>query len=64
MLPSTGLFKGIVCPYYDSTGNNFKTQSNGEASLNCKRPFCHFKHIRKGKFVLFLTNFKNNAMWL
>ncbi|CAD7091919.1 unnamed protein product [Hermetia illucens] len=33
MLPSTGLFKAITCPYYESDG--------------CTRPYCHFKHARK-----------------
>ncbi|XP_022211921.2 RNA exonuclease 1 homolog [Drosophila obscura] len=37
MLPSTGLFKGFPCPYYDS-------EIDGVA---CKRPFCHFKHAKK-----------------
>ncbi|KAM8703365.1 hypothetical protein ACLKA7_008052 [Drosophila subpalustris] len=46
MLPSTGLFKDIVCPYYDSIGSG-KKESSGEASFTCKRPFCHFKHLRK-----------------
>ncbi|XP_064555291.1 RNA exonuclease 1 homolog [Drosophila montana] len=46
MLPSTGLFKSFACPYYSSTVSGNK-DSNGEASFNCKRPFCHFKHIRK-----------------
>ncbi|EDX14684.1 GD21350 [Drosophila simulans] len=36
MLPSTGLFKGFVCPYFD-----------GQDAASCKRPFCHFKHARK-----------------
>ncbi|XP_017052786.2 RNA exonuclease 1 homolog isoform X1 [Drosophila ficusphila] len=36
MLPSTGLFKGFLCPYFDS---------NDESA--CRRPFCHFKHARK-----------------
>jgi hypothetical protein len=35
MLPSTGLFRNIPCPYFEE----------GE----CTRPFCHFKHNpRKG----------------
>ncbi|XP_055696931.1 RNA exonuclease 1 homolog isoform X2 [Phlebotomus papatasi] len=33
MLPSTGLFKSINCPFF--------------ASDSCSRPFCHFKHSRK-----------------
>ncbi|KAK0162199.1 hypothetical protein PV327_008553 [Microctonus hyperodae] len=33
MLPSTGYFKTIVCPFYE----------NG----SCDRPYCHFKHLRK-----------------
>ncbi|CAD6227837.1 GSCOCG00006295001-RA-CDS [Cotesia congregata] len=34
MLPSTGYFKSITCPFYD----------NG----SCDRPYCHFKHLRRG----------------
>ncbi|XP_034933898.1 RNA exonuclease 1 homolog isoform X2 [Chelonus insularis] len=33
MLPSTGYFKSISCPFYD----------NG----SCERPYCHFKHLRR-----------------
>ncbi|XP_012227272.1 RNA exonuclease 1 homolog isoform X2 [Linepithema humile] len=33
MLPSTGYFKTINCPFYD----------NG----SCDRPYCHFKHARR-----------------
>ncbi|XP_023945435.2 RNA exonuclease 1 homolog [Bicyclus anynana] len=33
MLPSTGYFKGINCPFYDS---GF-----------CERPYCHFRHVKK-----------------
>ncbi|XP_014222990.1 RNA exonuclease 1 homolog [Trichogramma pretiosum] len=33
MLPSTGYFKGINCPFYE----------NGY----CERPYCHFRHTRK-----------------
>lgn len=33
MLPCTGCFKGISCPFYDSG--------------LCERPYCHFKHIKK-----------------
>ncbi|XP_070150981.1 RNA exonuclease 1 homolog [Polyergus mexicanus] len=33
MLPSTGYFKTINCPFYD-TGS-------------CDRPYCHFKHTRR-----------------
>lgn len=54
MLPSTGLFKSFACPYYNSAGNGSGSGSNdenGEASFNCKRPFCHFKHNRKGECV-------------
>lgn len=36
MLPSTGLFKSIICPFYHS----------GEG-ISCLRPYCHFKHVRK-----------------
>ncbi|XP_037731980.1 RNA exonuclease 1 homolog [Drosophila subpulchrella] len=36
MLPSTGLFKGFLCPYFD-----------GQDAATCRRPFCHFKHARK-----------------
>lgn len=35
MLPSTGYFKTINCPFYESG--------------SCDRPYCHFKHARKGK---------------
>lgn len=35
MLPSTGYFKTINCPFYDSG--------------SCDRPYCHFKHTRRGK---------------
>ncbi|XP_055679057.1 putative exonuclease GOR [Lutzomyia longipalpis] len=34
MLPSTGLFKSINCPFFSATDS-------------CSRPFCHFKHVRK-----------------
>lgn len=33
MLPSTGYFKGLNCPFYDS---GF-----------CERPYCHFRHVKK-----------------
>ncbi|XP_013186337.2 RNA exonuclease 1 homolog [Amyelois transitella] len=33
MLPSTGYFKGINCPFYDSG--------------LCERPYCHFRHVKK-----------------
>ncbi|GAB0096694.1 RNA exonuclease 1 homolog [Sergentomyia squamirostris] len=33
MLPSTGLFKNILCPFF--------------ATDSCFRPFCHFKHAKK-----------------
>ncbi|KAH8382371.1 hypothetical protein KR009_003213 [Drosophila setifemur] len=39
MLPSTGLFKSFICPYYDG-------KEGGDAE-SCRRPFCHFKHARK-----------------
>lgn len=35
MLPSTGLFRGINCPYYENV------------EIGCKRNFCHFKHANK-----------------
>ncbi|XP_020799645.1 RNA exonuclease 1 homolog [Drosophila serrata] len=38
MLPSTGLFKGFLCPYFD-------VKDGGDNA--CRRPFCHFKHVRK-----------------
>ncbi|KAH8406589.1 hypothetical protein KR215_008778 [Drosophila sulfurigaster] len=44
MLPSTGLFKGIICPYYDATK---KDETTAASFTTCKRPFCHFKHLRK-----------------
>ncbi|XP_014219554.1 RNA exonuclease 1 homolog isoform X2 [Copidosoma floridanum] len=37
MLPSTGYFKAINCPFYD-TGY-------------CERPYCHFKHSRRDQIV-------------
>ncbi|KAH8243392.1 hypothetical protein KR032_007113 [Drosophila birchii] len=37
MLPSTGLFKGFLCPYFDGADD----------AAACRRPFCHFKHARK-----------------
>lgn len=33
MLPSTGYFKGLNCPFYDSG--------------LCERPYCHFRHVKK-----------------
>ncbi|XP_026761411.2 RNA exonuclease 1 homolog [Galleria mellonella] len=33
MLPSTGYFKGINCPFYDSG--------------LCERPYCHFRHVKR-----------------
>ncbi|XP_072756864.1 uncharacterized protein [Anoplolepis gracilipes] len=33
MLPSTGYFKTINCPFFDSG--------------SCERPYCHFKHARR-----------------
>ena len=53
MLPSTGLFKSYVCPYYDGTGaastrNDIETGVTA-ATATCHRPYCHFKHVRKGK---------------
>ncbi|CAK1593830.1 unnamed protein product [Parnassius mnemosyne] len=33
MLPSTGYFNGLNCPFYDSG--------------LCERPYCHFRHVRK-----------------
>ncbi|KAH8251692.1 hypothetical protein KR038_004732 [Drosophila bunnanda] len=38
MLPSTGLFKGFLCPHFDVKDG---------ADDACRRPFCHFKHARK-----------------
>ncbi|XP_072933446.1 uncharacterized protein [Epargyreus clarus] len=38
MLPSTGYFKGINCPFYDS---GF-----------CERPYCHFRHVKKDSQTL------------
>lgn len=38
MLPSTGLFNLINCPFYEN-----KT---------CTRPYCHFKHAKKGNFEI------------
>ncbi|XP_013139605.1 PREDICTED: RNA exonuclease 1 homolog [Papilio polytes] len=33
MLPSTGYFKGLNCPFFDSG--------------LCERPYCHFRHVKK-----------------
>ncbi|KAF7989508.1 hypothetical protein HCN44_008182 [Aphidius gifuensis] len=33
MLPSSGCFKDVDCPYHDNGG--------------CYRPYCHFKHVRR-----------------
>ncbi|GBP15216.1 RNA exonuclease 1 homolog [Eumeta japonica] len=33
MLPSTGYFKGLNCPFYDKG--------------LCERPYCHFRHVKK-----------------
>ncbi|XP_005190423.2 RNA exonuclease 1 homolog [Musca domestica] len=46
MLPSTGLFKSFVCPYFDA-GTSSGTGSTGQPSTSCNRPYCHFKHVRK-----------------
>ncbi|XP_073814969.1 uncharacterized protein [Musca autumnalis] len=46
MLPSTGLFKSFVCPYFDA-GTSTGTGSTGLAATSCNRPYCHFKHVRK-----------------
>ncbi|CAO1421804.1 unnamed protein product [Diamesa tonsa] len=35
MLPSTGLFRGLNCPYYENV------------EIGCKRNFCHFNHAIK-----------------
>ncbi|KAH8291841.1 hypothetical protein KR054_001428 [Drosophila jambulina] len=40
MLPSTGLFKGFLCPYFDG-------KDGADDAATCRRPFCHFKHARK-----------------
>lgn len=45
MLPSTGLFKEFPCPYYDGGVK----QKDG--IITCKRPYCHFKHVKKGKIT-------------
>jgi hypothetical protein len=37
MLPSTGYFKTINCPFYDSG--------------LCERPYCHFRHVKRGVFL-------------
>uniref|UniRef100_A0A1A9WIF3 EloA-BP1 domain-containing protein n=1 Tax=Glossina brevipalpis TaxID=37001 RepID=A0A1A9WIF3_9MUSC len=48
MLPSTGLFKSYICPYYGGdTDDGNCTRNNIETSDNCLRPYCHFKHIKK-----------------
>ncbi|XP_030369608.1 RNA exonuclease 1 homolog isoform X2 [Scaptodrosophila lebanonensis] len=49
MLPSTGLFRSIACPYFDSSGSGTKASgdSSDVTSFPCERPFCHFKHVRK-----------------
>ena len=43
MLPSTGLFRNIPCPYFDE----------GE----CIRPFCHFRHDLKKGLIFHFINF-------
>lgn len=43
MLPSTGLFKAINCPYYDAG--------------TCLRPYCHFRHTKKGNLLFSLRTF-------
>ncbi|XP_017035151.1 RNA exonuclease 1 homolog [Drosophila kikkawai] len=40
MLPSTGLFKDFLCPYFDG-------KDGPDDAVACRRPFCHFKHARK-----------------
>lgn len=56
MLPSTGLFKGFACPYFDNAGsengNGPGEKGSAASSFTCKRPFCHFKHSRKGECVV------------
>lgn len=49
MLPSLGLFKASECPFN-------KDNSTG----GCHRPFCHFKHPRKGTEIHQLSVFRNN----
>ncbi|EDW80888.1 uncharacterized protein Dwil_GK11769 [Drosophila willistoni] len=43
MLPSTGLFKDFLCPYY---GSKETSGAGGDSAVTCNRPFCHFKHVR------------------
>lgn len=43
MLPSTGLFKAINCPFYDAD--------------TCLRPFCHFRHTKKGNLSQLIVLF-------
>lgn len=38
MLPSTGYFKGINCPFYNSG--------------LCERPYCHFRHVKKDSVLI------------
>ena len=39
MFPTKGYLQNAVCPYY-------------QYGL-CHRPYCHFKHKKKGKFTIF-----------
>ena len=39
MFPTKGYLQNAVCPYY-------------QHGL-CHRPYCHFKHKKKGKFTIF-----------
>lgn len=45
MLPSTGYFKAINCPFYESG--------------TCDRPYCHFKHSKRGKLFCYLSLFSS-----
>lgn len=49
MLPSTGYFKGINCPFYDSG--------------LCERPYCHFRHVRKEQQGLSNEGIENGAIF-
>lgn len=41
MFPTKGYLQNAVCPYY-------------QHGL-CHRPYCHFKHKKKGKFTIFIV---------
>lgn len=50
MLPSTGLFKTHICPYF-----------YGGEGISCFRPYCHFKHGRKDDLTSKFVRLHENA---